>query len=107
MIGNYNGSKIDLYTEKITGTTTACLGLIHKNNLYFPNSVLNEDIRTVIPKPPGKIFAIFKKKIGDSCYTQMTYKHNKLSTIKKSIPRELLTRIAPSLLENLNANLAE
>ena len=23
--------------------------------IFIPNSVLNEDIRTLIPKPPGKI----------------------------------------------------
>lgn len=59
MIGNFTGANIDLYTEKVTGTTSACLGLIQKNDIFYPNSVLNEDIRSIIPKPPGKIYAIF------------------------------------------------
>lgn len=34
MIGNYVGSHSELYTEKITGTTTACLGLIQKETPF-------------------------------------------------------------------------
>ena len=64
MIGNYTGPHLELYTEKVTGTTTACLGLIQSKDCYIPNSVLSEDIRSIVPKPPGKIFAIFKKPIG-------------------------------------------
>ena len=44
MIGNYLGSKIELYTEKVAGTTSACLGLIQKNNHYIPNSVIKEGL---------------------------------------------------------------
>lgn len=99
MIGNYNGSKIDLYTEKVTGTTSACLGLIQKDSIFIPNSVLNEDIRTIIPKPAGKIYAIFKKKIGDVCYTQLTYRSNSLDIIHKCIPEKLLTQIDASIFE--------
>lgn len=74
MIGNYTGPHLELYTEKVTGTTTACLGLIQSKDCYIPNSVLSEDIRSIVPKPPGKIFAIFKKPIGAPLYTQLTYK---------------------------------
>lgn len=100
MIGNYNCSKIDLFTEKITGTTSACLGLIQKNNIFIPNSVLSEDIRTLIPKPPGKIYAIFKKKIGAPYYTQLTYKKNNLEITRKCLPIALLSQIDPVLLED-------
>jgi len=73
MIGEYNGPRIDLHTEKITGTTTACLGLLKAGTAFVPNTVLNEDIRKVIPKPPGKIVAIFKKPIKQTDYTTCTY----------------------------------
>ena len=102
MIGNFNGSKIDLYTEKITGTTSACLGLVQSNNLFIPNSVLNEDIRTLISKPPGKIYAIFKKKIGAPCYTKLTYKKSNLEITRKCLPPILLSQIDPALLEDNN-----
>lgn len=105
MIGNYTGSNIELYTEKVTGTTAACLGLIQKNNCYIPNSVLKEDIRALVPRPPGKIYAIFKKKISDETYSQLTYKNNNLDIIKKCLPKEFLAQIEPSLLENTKSNL--
>ncbi|MCH5256039.1 MAG: hypothetical protein J1D87_02055 [Lachnospiraceae bacterium] len=99
MIGNYTGSNIELYTEKVTGTTTACLGLIQKDNYYIPNSVLKEDIRTLIPKPPGKIYAIFKKRTSSTLYTKLTYKRKGLCITKRCIPKNLLISIDPSLFE--------
>lgn len=102
MIGDYNGLKQDLYTEQITGTTSACLGLIQRNNIYIPNSVLKEDIRSIVTKPPGKIYAIFKKKIGASYYTKLTYKKNNIEIIRKCLPKELLSQIDSSILEDNN-----
>jgi hypothetical protein len=99
MIGNYTGPHLELYTEKVTGTTTACLGLVQANNCYVPNSVLSEDIRSIVPKPPGKIYAIFKKTIGSPIYTQLTYKSKDISITKKCLPKGLLSQIEPSLLE--------
>lgn len=101
MIGNYVGPHLELYTEKVTGTTTACLGLIQSNNFYIPNSVLSEDIRSIVPKPPCIIFAIFKKSINSPLYTQLTYKSKNTSITKKCFPKELIKEIDPSLLEDL------
>jgi len=98
MIGDYIGPHLELYTEKITGTTTACLGIIQKNNYYIPNSVLNEDIRSIIPKPPGKIFAILKKPINAPLYTQLTYQSQNLNIIQKCLPKELIKEIDLSIL---------
>ena len=100
MIGNYIGPHLELYTEKVTGTTTACLGLIEKDNYYIPNSVLSEDIRSITPKPPGKIFAIFKKPIKSPLYTQLTYKSKNITITKKCLPKNMLALIEPSLLED-------
>lgn len=102
MIGNYTGPHLELYTEKVTGTTTACLGLIEKGDCYIPNSVLSEDIRSIVPKPPGKIYAIFKKNINSTLYTQLTYKSQNMKITKKCLPKNLLERIEPSLLEDNN-----
>lgn len=102
MIGDYNGTKLDLYTEKITGTTSACLGLIQNKNIFIPNTVLKEDIRSVITKPTGKIFAIFKKKISSETYSILTYKSNNLEITKKCIPNTLLKQIDNSLLKEKN-----
>ncbi len=100
MIGNYTGPHLELYTEKVTGTTTACLGLIQSKDYYIPNSVLSEDIRSIVSKPPGKIYAIFKKTINSDLYTQLTYKSKNMSITKKCLPKELVKEIEPSLLED-------
>lgn len=100
MIGNYIGPHLELYTEKVTGTTSACLGLIQSKDCYIPNSVLSEDIRSIVPKPPGKIYAIFKKDINSPLYTQLTYKAKNITVTKKCLPEELLDEIDPSLFEN-------
>ena len=100
MIGNYAGPYLELYTEKVTGTTTACLGLIQSKDCYIPNSVLSEDIRSIVPKPPGKIYAIFKKPINALLYTQLTYKSKNISITKKCLPKELLKKIDITLIED-------
>lgn len=100
MIGNYIGPHLELYTEKVAGTTTACLGLIQNKNYYIPNSVLNEDIRSIVPKPPGKIYAIFKKSIKSDFYTELTYKSPTIKITTKCLPQNLVKEIDASLLEN-------
>lgn len=94
MIGDYTGAHLDLYTEKVAGTTTACLGLIRHGNEYIPNTILKEDIRNIIPKPPGKIFAIFRKPIRQNIYTELTFQSDSIDITKKCLP--------PVLLEKLN-----
>ncbi len=51
MIGDYNSTKFVLYTEKLAGNITACLGFIRKGRYYIPNTALKEDIRDVTYKP--------------------------------------------------------
>ena len=99
MIGNYIGPHLELYTEKVTGTTTACLGLIQNNDYHIPNSVLSEDIRSIVPKPPGKIYAIFKKPTHSHFYTELTYKSPTIKITAKCLPQNLTNEIDPSLLE--------
>ena len=63
MLGDYNGSRINLYTNKVTGNVKGCLGFVKDSrlNTYVPNTVLKEDIRKISPKPVAKVFAIFYK----------------------------------------------
>lgn len=63
MIGNYNGPHLELYTEKVVGTTTACIGLIKRNKYYISNSILHEDIRDISDNPIGNIVYILKKTV--------------------------------------------
>ena len=97
MIGDYTGAHLNLYTEKGAGTTTACLGLVLNRNEYIPNTILKEDIRNIIPKPPGKIFAIFRKPIRQNLYTELTYQSGNIDITKKCLPFDLLEKVDKSL----------
>lgn len=97
MIGDYIGAHLDLYTEKVAGTTTACLGLILRGNEYIPNTILKEDIRNITPKPPGKIFAIFRKPIRQDIYTELTFRSGNIEITKKCLPSDLLKKVDMSL----------
>lgn len=97
MIGNYTGTYLDLYTEKVAGTTTACLGLVLHGNEYIPNTILKEDIRNITPKPPGKIFAIFRKPIQQNIYTELTFQSCSIDITKKCLPPDLLEKVDQSL----------
>lgn len=97
MIGDYTGTHLELYTEKVAGTTTACLGLIPHGGGYIPNTILKEDIRNIIPKPPGKIFAIFRKPIRQDTYTEITFRNRNIDITKKCIPHDLLKKVDMSL----------
>ena len=97
MIGDYIGAHLNLYTEKVAGTTTACLGLVLHGNEYIPNTILKEDIRDIIPKPPGKIFAIFRKPIRQNIYTEITFQSGSIDITKKCLPLDLLEKVDKSL----------
>lgn len=100
MIGNYTGPHLELYTEKVAGTTSACLGIISKKDFFIPNTVLSEDIRNVSQYPPGKIFAIFKMKSTERKYTQLTYIKKDLQLTKNLFPTTILSKIDPQLFSN-------
>ena len=51
MVGDYNSVRSMLYTEKLAGNTTACLGFIFQDGFYIPNTALEEDIRNPLSQP--------------------------------------------------------
>lgn len=95
MVGDYTGASIELFTEKIAGTTSACLGVIKNKNDYVPNTILNEDIRSIIKRPPGKIFAILRKDINAPLYAELTYHRQNILITKKCIPDDFSKFVAP------------
>lgn len=74
MFGEYNHTKPYLFTEKITGNIKACIGFIKDKDYYVPNTALQEDIRDMIDdETKGAVMYIFKKKVGDMLYSNITY----------------------------------
>lgn len=73
MIGDYNFSKSFLFTDKIAGSISACLGFIRNNNYYIPNTALKEDVRNLTNRPQQKIVAIFSKHRTETLYSTLCY----------------------------------
>lgn len=51
MVGEYNFTKLLLYTEKLAGNVAAYLSFIQDGEYYIPNTVLKEDIRDITKRP--------------------------------------------------------
>lgn len=71
-IGDFNQNRIFLYSDKIIGSISACLGFIANGNYYICNTSLKEDIRKITCNR-AKIVCIACKQIQDLKYNKITY----------------------------------
>lgn len=72
IIGNFKQNRTFLFTEKLIGNITSCLGFISKEKYYICNTSLKEDIRKITYNR-RKIICIVCKKIQDLKYHEITY----------------------------------
>lgn len=74
MIGNYNGRNPKLFTEKLAGSTVACMGFVPTGSAkrLVPNTVLKADIRDYTENQL-RVIAAFRKNVGESGYRELTY----------------------------------
>lgn len=94
MIGDYNSSKSVLYTEKLAGNITACLGFVRDGNYYIPNTALKEDIRDITAKPQQRVLAIFKKPIKQPLYNELCYIAKGVVLEEVNMPPEIASKIS-------------
>ncbi len=73
MIGDYDFTKSMLYTEKLAGNVSACLGFVQSDGYYMPNTTLREDIRNVTRHPQMRILAIYRKAVRETVYHELCY----------------------------------
>ena len=76
MAGDHSDTGVKLYTEKIVGTTAACMGFVRESgssDLFVPKAVLSVDTRTVVQKPAKKILAIYTKPKSKVLFSECTY----------------------------------
>ena len=80
MVGAYNSAMPRLYTEKIVGSVRACMGFTRdrKTLEYVPNTVVQEDARNLIQSNPARVVAVFRKRISEEKYEELTYKAKKV-----------------------------
>lgn len=74
-VGEYNGTGIKLYTEKIAGSSKGCIGFVLDKSTGFmlPNTVLNIDIRDCSKYPQSRIIATYRKKLQEDTYTEIVH----------------------------------
>ena len=79
MIGNYDSIKPRLYTEKVAGSTNACIGFVLDQDMqqYVPNTVVKEDIRELTAKTL-RVIAVYRKDLTAPIYEELTYKAKKI-----------------------------
>lgn len=75
MVGDFDGSAAKkLYSEKLAGTQTGCLGFVEgSTQIFYPNTALLRDIRDVSHQPMSCVLAIYRKKISEDLFCEQTY----------------------------------
>ena len=87
MIGAYNSSKPLLYTEKLAGDTNACMGVVQDSatKLFFPNTMLKEDLRVNVHGYVRVILA-YRKEQSKGKYEEITYAAKKIDWSQIKVP---------------------
>lgn len=89
MVSDYSFAKSTLYTEKLAGNVTACLGFVRNDKYYVPNTALKEDIRDISIKPQRRILIVLRKPIAQVLYQEIGYIAKGLVPQSISFPTEL------------------
>lgn len=88
MVGDYQGVRPLLYTEKLAGNVRGCIGFIQTGKrFYSPNTVLEQDIRNLI-KNPLRVVAIYRKYKKEERYSELVYKAKKVDWKQIRYPEE-------------------
>ena len=99
MIGEYSFSKSLLYTEKLTGNVTACVGFVRDDRFYIPNTVLREDIRDITKRPQKRVLAVFKKEMKEPVYSELCYHAKGINLSRIPLPKTVQLATADSSME--------
>ena len=89
MIGMYNQSQPLLSTERVAGSTNACMGFVRNEGVgrYVPNTVLKGDIRRLV-YVPDRILVTYRKASRDSQYSEIVYATKKMDWSSVHLPME-------------------
>ena len=89
MLGDYNLYQPKLYTDKLAGSLSACMGFVRDggNGRFVPNTVLEGDIRTMV-KHADRIILTYRKKRIDAQYAEIVFQAKKVAWEKIVLPDE-------------------
>ena len=96
MLGDYNMSQPKLYTDKIAGSLSACMGFVRDDGegRFVPNTVLEGDIRTKV-KAADRIIATYRKSRGEERYSEIVFTAKKVEWEKIDLPDEYCYLVLP------------
>lgn len=96
MLGDYNMSQPKLYTDKIAGSLSACMGFVRDGGegRFVPNTVLEGDIRTKV-KAADRIIATYRKSRGEEQYSEIVFTAKKVEWEKIVLPDEYCYLVLP------------
>lgn len=99
MIGDYNNAKPRLFTKKLCGGISCCVGFANGNNSFlYPNTTLKEDIRKISSKI-SPIVLICKKNQNEEKYNIITKKGKLLENVV--LPKKILELLSEELITQL------
>ena len=94
-VGDYNGCKPKLFTDKIAGNMKGCMGFEQESkgsDFYVPNTILKSPARDMVKKA-HQLVAVFEKGTKDELYCKLVYKAKKFNyenlTPNKSVSKKL------------------
>ena len=96
MLGDYNMSQPKLYTDKIAGSLSACMGFVRDGGegRFVPNTVLEGDIRTKV-KAADRIIATYRKSRSEEQYSEIVFTAKKVEWGKIVLPDEYSYLVLP------------
>lgn len=99
MVGEFNSNGINLYSQKIVGTISLCMGFVRdKDDRYFvPNTLLKEDVRIKSIPPVLKIACVLKKPIESEKYELITSIGRKIDLKELSLPQSIIDKLSDKL----------
>lgn len=89
MLGSYAGGDIRLYTERLVGSVSACMGFVRSGGAgrYVPNTLLEGDIRTKVVRA-DRILVTYRKNRHDRQYSEIVYSAHAIDWDAISFPKE-------------------
>lgn len=99
MVTIYNGRRPKLYTEKLAGNVTACMGLVKDDyeNYYVPNTILKSDVRDE-GTDVERVLAIMEKQENEEVYENIIYTAKKIKLNELNIPKNIKDKINCTIL---------
>lgn len=111
MCGEYNNNNngYNLYTERLVGNISLCVGLIKdkQSEFYVPNTVLKEDIRNKTFHPVSKILCTLKKKTYEEKYNEICFIGKGVDCLNLNLNAEIINKLADNVKEKFEKSVSK